>query len=163
MIIKVIPAIDYSVRRLCPKPYYNHPRGCPNFGRKKGCPPGAPLFDQVYDISQPVYAIINEFDIGSHIERMREKHPEWSEHQLKCVLYWQGGARKQLKGRCIEFLRSHPGYQIEMCPEAMGVNITETLRSVGIELEWPPVHIARQVALAGIRKKRKFFLNNSCI
>lgn len=156
MIIEVVPVIDYSVRQLCPKPYYNHPRGCPNYGRKKGCPPGAPLFDQVYDLSHPVFAIINEFDIGGHIQKMKEKHPEWSEHQLRCVLYWQGGARKQLKKKGIEFLRTHPGYQIETCPEAMGVNITDTLRSVGIELEWPPTKIARQVALAGIKKAAVF-------
>jgi hypothetical protein len=29
----------------------------------------------------------------------------------------------------------------------MGVNVTETLRLEGIVLEWPPVRIARQVAL----------------
>jgi hypothetical protein len=30
-IVQVNPVIDYSVRGLCVKPYYNHPKGCPNF------------------------------------------------------------------------------------------------------------------------------------
>jgi len=38
-------------------------------------------------------------------------------------------------------------------PEAMGVNVTETMKRVGIELEWPPVNVAYQIALAGIFKK----------
>jgi len=39
------------------------------------------------------------------------------------------------------------GYRAETCPEAMGVNVTLTLDAEGITLEWPPVRIARQVAL----------------
>ncbi|HWP96440.1 MAG TPA: hypothetical protein VN426_06285 [Syntrophomonadaceae bacterium] len=142
------------------KPYYNHPKGCPNFGKKQGCPPTAPLYEQIYNLAQPVYAIINEFDMTSHVEQLNEKlkakGKEWSEHQLRCVLYWQPKARKQLEQHITGFLRDHPGYSVERCPEAMGVDITETLAHVEINLEWPPLTVAYQVALAGIRKVELF-------
>lgn len=153
IIVQVVPVIDYSVRGLCIKPYPGHSKGCPNFGKKKGCPPGAAKYDEVYDLNLPVHAIINKFDFKAHTDRMRMLHPEWSERQVRCCLYWQPGARKQLLIKIKEFLKQYGrGYSIETCPEAMGVNITATLAKVGIELEWPPETVAYQVALAGIKK-----------
>ncbi len=152
--LRVIPVIDHSVRLLCLKTYYNHPRGCPNFNKKKGCPPGAPLFEDVFDLSKPVYAIFNKFDLRSHIYRMADRNPHWTEHQLRCVLYWQGKARKQLKEKIDLFMFEHQEVDVvETCPEAMGVNVTATMAVVGIILEWPPVRVAYQVALAGTRKE----------
>lgn len=151
--IRVQPVIDYSVRALCVKPYPLHPKGCPNLGKCERCPPHAPLYDQVYDLSQPVYAVVNEFDLAGHVERMKAKNPTWTDRQLYCVLYWQNTARKQLEVKieslCCGILSS---YSAERTPEAMGVNITETLANVGIVLEWPPKRVARHVALLGIRK-----------
>lgn len=152
IIIPVIPVIDMSVRGLCCKPYPGHKKGCPNYGKKKGCPPEAPKYDDVYDISKPVYAIINKFDLCAHISRMKEVHPEWTERQLRCCLYWQPTARKQLLQIIKEFYSSNAGYKIESCPEAMGVDVTETLKSAGIILEWPPEKWVCQVALAGTPK-----------
>jgi len=37
--------------------------------------------------------------------------------------------------------------------EANGVNVTATMKKIGIELEWPPREYAYQVAVLG-RKKR---------
>lgn len=157
LVIQVQPIIDHSVRKLCIKPYYNHPKGCPNFNKKEGCPPQAKYYDDIYDLTKSVYAVCNIFNFGKHIENMKQKHPEWSERQLKCVLYWQGSARKNLKNHIVDFLRENKNYKVETCPEAMGVNITETMKKVGIELEWPPVNIAYQIALGGIKKKRKLY------
>lgn len=70
-----------------------------------------------------------------------------SDRQLRCVLYWQGGARAELKRQIAAALRTLPGCRAETCPEAMGVNVTATLAAEGITLEWLPVRIARQVAL----------------
>jgi predicted metal-binding protein len=154
MIIQVAPIIDYSVRGLCVKPYPGHVKGCPNFNKKKGCPPGAAKYDEAYDLNQPVYAIINKFDFKAHTERMRQQHPEWSERQVRCCLYWQPGARKRLLAEIKSFWAdlNHRKYSIETCPEAMGVNITETLKNVSVILEWPPETVTYQVALAGIKK-----------
>lgn len=152
-IILVQPVIDYNVRSLCIKPYPGHSKGCPNFGKKQGCPPGAAKFDEVYDLSKPVYAIINKYDFKAHTERMRQLHPAWSDKQVRCCLYWQPAARKQLVIATKSFLEKHKGYHVETCPEAMGINITSTLATVGIVLEWPPETITYQVALAGIERK----------
>lgn len=153
LIIQVHPIIEHSVRGLCVKPYYNHPKGCPNFNKKNGCPPSAKYFENVYDLSKPVYAICNIFQFKKHIEKMKVNQPTWSEHQLKCVLYWQGSARKNLKNHIIKFMKENRGYSVETCPEAMGVNLTETMKNAGIILEWPPVNVTYQIALAGIKRK----------
>ena len=34
-------------------------------------------------------------------------------------------------------------------PEACGVNITETMKKIGVNLEWPPRSVTYQVAIAG--------------
>jgi predicted metal-binding protein len=149
MIIQVMPIIDNSVRGLCCKPYPGHKKGCPNFSKKNGCPPSAKLFDSVYDLSQPVFAIINKFDFAGHVSRMYKLHPEWSQRQLECCLYWQPKARNQLLQHIKYFLSNHPGYRVETCPEAMGVDVTNTLTTSGFLLEWPPKEWACQVALAG--------------
>jgi hypothetical protein len=41
---------------------------------------------------------------------------------------------------------------VSKCPEAMGVDITSTMSSIGIELEWPPKNITYQVSIAGVIK-----------
>ena len=146
-LVRVSPVLDPSVRGLCRRPYELHPKGCPNFGQRATCPPAAPLFFSVYDAARPVWAVVNEFDLGAHVERMRAAHPEWSDRQLRCVLYWQGGARAELARKIKAALSTLPGCRAETCPEAMGVNVTATLAAEGITLEWPPVRIARQVAL----------------
>jgi hypothetical protein len=68
---------------------------------------------------------------------MQEKHPDWSDRQLRCPLYWQGYLRKVMR----DFVNSVQikGAEPVWIPEAMGVNVTETCRAAGIELEWPPM------------------------
>lgn len=146
-LVRVSPVLDPSVRGLCCRPYELHPKGCPNFGKRATCPPAAPLYSHAYDMSRPVWAVVNEFALGAHVERMRGAHPDWSDRQLRCVLYWQGGARAELARKIKAALRTLPGCRAETCPEAMGVNVTSTLAAEGITLEWPPMRIARQVAL----------------
>jgi len=148
-----------SPRGLCVREYPNHKLGCPNYGKRKTCPPYVQMFDSVYNLSRPVYAIYNVFGFKSHVDRMREKHPDWSQRQLECCLYWQSTARKQLKEKIEAFkklLDEHyqgTRYSIILTPEAMGVNVTETMWGVGIKLEWPPVNVAYQIAFAAIRRK----------
>ncbi len=141
--------IEPRVRGMCRLPYPGHPKGCPNFNHKQGCPPACRLFAERFDLQQPVFAIVNEFDLAAHVARMRASHPGWSQRQLECCLYWQPAARKDLAFKIRQFLFGHPGYTADTCPEAGGVNVTETLRQVGVELEWPPKRIVRQVAIAG--------------
>lgn len=155
-IIEVKPVIIRPVHSLCVRPYPDHDNGCPNYGKKKGCPPGVPMFDKFYDLSKPVYAIYNVFDFKGHVDRMKEKHPDWSKRQIECCLYWQGTARKELKERVEIFRRlTARRYVVNTVPEAMGVNVTETMKRVGVELEWPPVNVAYQIAMAGMEVVKK--------
>lgn len=154
--IRVIPVIDYSVRELCVNPYHLHPKGCPNVGKCDRCPPAAPLFDQVFDLTQPFYAVVNEFDLAGHVQRLKATPKKdgstRSDAEANCVLYWQPKARKQLEAKIVNLCCGIlSDYSAERCPEAMGINITETLANAGIVLEWPPRKVARQVALLGIR------------
>lgn len=154
IIKQVNPIIDYKFKGYCLKPYDGHPKGCPNFNNPKrpDCPPRAPKFDQYFDMNKSIYAIIIEFDLSSHVTRMKIANPNWSDKQARCCLYWQGSVRKELKKATAQFLKTHPGYEISYTPEAMGLNVTETLQNVGINLEWPPIHKVCKVAIAGIKK-----------
>lgn len=151
----VKPVLDLSVRELCKRPYTNHPKGCPNYGKKKGCPPQALLLNEVLDLAEPVWAVWVKFDLAAHRERMRGKHPNWSRRQLDCLLYWQGTVLKELRHKVCNFCTMRLLYKQSKnldayyCPEAMGVNVTETMRQIGVELEWPPKISVRKIALVG--------------
>lgn len=148
---QVIPTIDYRMRSLCVKPYHNHKKGCPNFNKKDGCPPNVGFFDKMYDLTKPVYVIWNEFDLGTHVNNLKNKYPLWTEYRLKCCLYWQPSARKSLLEEIKKFKKIFSDYHISKCPEAEGVNITETMKCAGIVLEWPPETKTYQVALAAVK------------
>jgi hypothetical protein len=145
----VTPIVDPSVRGLCVKPYPLHAKGCPNFDKRPNCPPSARLITQILDMSKPVWAIFNRFDLAAHVERMRSKHPNYSDRQLYCCLYWQGHARKQLREEIKRFQKEISGKAVVSCPEACGMNITATMNSIQIALEWPPRKYAYQVVIAG--------------
>lgn len=146
--------VDIRVRKLCIEPYYNHPRGCPNYNKKKGCPPSSLVISRILNLNKPTYIIWNRFNFFAHCRRMKRLHPQWSDRQIECCLYWQGTARKNLRKEIDRFKQKHSGYLILECPESHGVNVTETMRRIGIKLEWPPMIAAFQVAIAGERKPR---------
>jgi len=176
----VIPVIDSSVRGLCYRPYPGHKYGCPNHGKRPSCPPQAPLLGDVLDLDKPIWAVWTMFDLASHVEKMRAKHPNWTERQCRNCLYWQSGSRKKLKEEvrvrqyltyledAIRLAPKHLVHQppppgpypqtprtiVIYCPEAMGVNVTATMASVRVILEWPPVNVTYQVALVGYPKER---------
>lgn len=149
---RVTPVINHRVRALCVHPYPNHPKGCPNFNHKAGCPSDAPLFERAFD-SSGVWAVWNVFDLAGHVAKMKAAHPTWSDRQLVCCLYWQPGARSKLRDKIREFMREHRGEGLHVCavPEAMGVDVTATMRAVGIELEWPVRTRAYQIVFMARR------------
>jgi len=156
MSIAVInPVIDLSVRELCYRPYSGHKKGCPNYNKKAGCPPNTPAINEFLDFGKPIWAVWIEFDLADHRERMRKKHPKWSRRQLDCCLYWQGTVRKFLKHKvtnfCTEQLLFKQAKTLEVLyvPEAFGVNVTATMKKIGVILEWPPENIVRKIAFIG--------------
>jgi len=156
--VKVVPVINTSVRHLCTKAYPGHPKGCPNWNHKAGCPPHIETVEQLLDFSKSIFAVYNRFDLGTHVQQLRKKHPKWSERQLHCCLYWQGTARKQLRQEVALLLADlhqfSTGYDpvVLYVPEANGVDVTTTMATVGFVIEWPPRLYAFQVALVGQRR-----------
>lgn len=133
-----------GIQGLCKKPFYGHARGCPNFGKKFGCPPGLPLIDEFLNLNSNIYVIYTSFPVGKFAERMRAGHSEWSEHprQWYNPRLWQGTARKEHRLEVDYFLESHPFHIVDRTPEGHGVNVTELMKEVGVELQWgwPPEH-----------------------
>ena len=89
---------------------------------------------------------------------MYDKHQNWSLRQAECCLYWQPKARKQLREKIKDFLRQRKDrneLKIVDCPEGCGVNVTETMKQLNIELEWPPKIYAYQVVLIGHKKEHQ--------
>lgn len=144
--------IDPAFQKLCKQSYYNHPRGCPNYGKKKGCPPRQKLFFDIFE--HDFYLIYTEFNLTTHVKKMKKKHSDWTDRQLYCCLYWQQTARKNLKKEINRFKKSLPNHFITTCPEAMGVNVTDLMEdNAGIKLEWPVKTITYQVAVGGLLNK----------
>ncbi len=143
--------VDYDVKQLCQCKYPNHPHGCPNYGKRKTCPPHAPYVGQFFDLKKPVYVIWSIFDYKAHVARMEVLHPEWTDRQKQCCLYWQPKARKVLEWEIEYFKTQHPDLFVSRTPEAMGVNVTGTMMSIGHMLQWPPRTKTYQVAIAGTR------------
>lgn len=147
--------LDPKMRELCYRPYYNHPKGCPNYGKRSSCPPKAPMLNEIMDLSKPVWAVWEIFDLAAHRERMRAKHPHWSKRQLDCCLYWQGTLLKDLRCEVANFCTMRLLYKLSESlevlyrPEANGVNVTATLEGIDVKLEWPPEKIVHKVALVG--------------
>ena len=146
--------IDPIFQQLCRKPYPNHPRGCPNYGKKKGCPPKQKLFFDVFD--RDFYLIFTEFDLATSVKKMKKKHPDWTDLQLYCCRYWQGTARKNLRAEIEKARIMLPNHYITTCPEGMGINVTDLMKdNAGVALKWPPKITTYQVAIAGLRRNQK--------
>jgi len=129
-------------QNLCRSPYHNHPKGCPNYGKRPDCPPCARI-DKVFDLSKPMYVIYTEYPVGQFAERMRLNHPEWAHtpRQWYNCIRWQGTARKQHKCDIMSFefsmlLKKNRDIVVDTNPEALGINVTELMKQVGIDLEW---------------------------
>jgi len=137
-----------EIQRLCFCPYYNHPKGCLNYGRRIDCPPKVLLFSDVFKRRAYVAAVV--FNFKDYLDMRRREHPGWTERALRNPRHWQGHLRAELKKFVLKELSDYK--TVIFNPEAMGVNITKTCRSVGLKLEWPPKKVVCQVALIGQKR-----------
>lgn len=133
----VVPVWDCRIRNLCTRPYPNHRKGCPNYGRRSTCPPEQALLDEVFNTTHPFWALWVEFDLAAHVAKLRANHQDWSYRQLSCCLYWQGTVRKFLRSEVSKWVGTR-ALTVTECPEAMGVDVTATMSKIGVTLEWPP-------------------------
>jgi hypothetical protein len=139
--------IDKRTWEWCQLPYPGHPKGCPNYDHKIGCPPNSPFINEVADMNKSFYFAIVVFNLENHVKNMQIRHPSWSYRQLSCCLYWQGGVKRELKETADAATRFYPGTVHILCPEAMGVNVFRTLKFHGMTIETRPKMLVSKVAL----------------
>ena len=139
--------------KACLLDYPGHPNGCHNYNKKEGCPPNGPLVNEVFDLNFTHVFIAVSFDLSQFERKMKSKHPEWSRRQCRCVLYWQKKAMANLKREVASFLKEHPGYIANYCPEAFGINVIVTARKVGLPIRSILKDTAYKIALVGVPAK----------
>lgn len=142
MIFEINPEIiifSKKIQNLCMVPYYGHSEGCPNFGKKRGCPPRISLINEVLDFSKKVYVIYTEFEVEKFAEKIRKKYPSWSDRQIYNPRYWQPVSRKKHREE-IELAMEKFNLEKVVWPEAHGINVTNLMQKLGIKLnwDWPP-------------------------
>jgi len=125
--------------------------GCPNYGNKKGCPPRN-LFNEDYNLNEPLYLISTDLELTEHTNRIRSAHPDWTEKAVYNSRYWQATARKLHEIEIQQFLKQHVGYVIERSPEGSGIDVDGLCKQIGIVLEWPPRTLSRTVSIGAILK-----------
>ena len=132
----------------CQMPYPGHPHGCPNFGKRSDCPPEVAMIDTAFDLNRPHWFIVETFDLKAQMERMKALHPTWTERQQRNCLYWQGGVRTRLRHQITQFIGFRPLFWT-MNPEAMGINVLQTARRVGIPIATKPKDMVFKIAFVG--------------
>lgn len=138
--------IDYRARDWCKIPYYNHPKGCPNFNHKSTCPPQVCLIENWCDLSKRMWFVIVQFNLKEHMDKMLAKYPHWTLNQTKCVLYWQPKVSKQLEVESKLFCFGK-GLKYTTCPEAMGVNVIKTAKRLGLPISSHPKEFVYKISL----------------
>lgn len=145
--------INYNCRNYCKIPYHGHKNGCPNYNKNPNCPPQVNIFENIFDRNKNIYFVIEEFDLKSHMEKMKLKHPNWTEQQLKNLLYWQGAVRKRLKEKTKSFIsRTDDNMIYTLIPEATGVMVISTALKLGIPIEKTPMNKIFKIALVGYER-----------
>jgi len=140
---------------LCKLPYPGHKKGCPNVGKNKNCPPLCPKLNEKYDLSKPYFFSYVKFNFKKQKEKMKSLHPNWTDKQCKCLLYWQGTVRKKLNTNSAIFayninIETKNNYNYELIPEAMGVDVFKTMKYHGIKLERNPENYVYKVSFIGV-------------
>lgn len=139
-----------NYRSWCRLPYHGHPKGCSMWNNgKKNCKTSFrkthTLYDQ-FDVSAPAWCIWEEFNLGAQSAKMKKLHPDWSEHQCRNVLYWQGAIKKARNERTYDFFRRKNLWgKYAGMTEGFCVNVYATLRHAGIILH----------RIKGIQKMKK--------
>ena len=158
-----------EIEDLCYRPYPNHPKGCPNIDKCERL--NIPNFEIIIEYGEYkfFYLIYAKFDFKQYKELRKEEHSNWSENQVKCVLYWQNSVKKLLSefinmltltkqdyilgcgyGLKIKF-RKYVGSMENSC-----INVFSTCKLNGIKLEIRPKNIIYLVCLLCSKKPVSF-------
>jgi predicted metal-binding protein len=122
--------------QLCTQPYYKHSKGCPNFNKKDGCPPNILHISEEYDLTS-LHALVLQFPFEQYINLKKEIHPDWTNRALANQRHWQSHLRATLLNQYdSEIKEQYPNHTLILNPEGQGINVEETLKTVGIQLDW---------------------------
>jgi len=140
--------LSNRVPNWCQLPYPRHPKGCPNYDKRENCPPNT---EPITNLIKPPFLLVGiRFNLGGHIKRMKEIHPEWSNAQARCVLYWQNKVMKRLREECEHVKNRIPNPKVFYCPEGYYVNVFKTASMVGIKLKTRPKKYVWKIAIIGV-------------
>jgi len=151
--IKEETIIHYDeVLELCKRPYPNHPKGCPNQEKCRSL--AIPSFKEFKEKNKNYfyYLVHAYFDFGSYKQIRKREHPDWTEQQVKCVLYWQGSVKKHLADYIENIRKGNPPFYVYGCGsglklffqkivgsmEAARINVFSTLKLNRIPFELNP-------------------------
>jgi len=142
--------ITDKIGKWCQLPYPNHKHGCPNYNKSEKCPPKSKKVDEVFDLNKNHWFLLYRFDMGTHEQNMKIKHPKWSRKQCRCVLYWQKGIKKKLKDMYLEMKKTDPELIYTDIPEALGINVISTIkRNFSIPIDVKPDAVIFKVSMVG--------------
>lgn len=120
------------------------------YGIRSGCPPLVLYVEEILDLGRPIYLVLQEFDLVGYVEGRRKLFPDWTEAQLRNVLYWQNGNLVALRRRVDSEHRLLRTGTALIKPEANGVNVYRTAEASGLRLERiEGLRTCRHVALLG--------------
>lgn len=105
------------------------------YGTRPECPPKALYVEEVLDLNRPTYLVYQEFNLEGYVEGRRKLFPDWTEAQLRNVLYWQNGNLAALRRKVDSAHRLLRTGTALMKPEANGVNLYRTAAASGLRLE----------------------------
>jgi len=134
-----------TIIKWCGLPYPRHPKGCPNTGKCKFY--YKDLKNKLK--GNDLHIIWAELNLDKYCNDMKEKHPEWSEIQLKNLLYWQTHVRSELR----KFINKKFGFECDIYQNAEGggINYYKTMKKFGIDLDLPKnLHVVRLIDIISI-------------
>lgn len=138
---------------------YDHPDGCPSYGKKEGCPPNSKKIYDFINLTQEHWFIVFEFDIEAQERKQKRKHPHWSKKQCRNSRHWQRTVHKHLRIEGNRLCSSH-NMVFNLCPEGMGVHVIRSAKNIGIPIKSRPKDYIYKIALVGYLKQSKTILDS---
>lgn len=120
---------------LCTQPYFNHNNGCPNFGVRDDCPPNVKHISEEFEMDS-IHILLLEFPLNDYYLQKKVIHPDWTNSALINPRHWQSYVRARMNREWENVKEDYSGYEMIRNPEGQGVNVEETLKLVGIEMDW---------------------------
>ncbi len=145
--LKPISHYKCKIQYLCELPYPDHPNGCPNYNKNPLCPPHSPNRKEILKKYQYFTLFMVKFDFKRHKEQMKMNHPDWSDRQIACNLYYQSHIKKLFYAYVSPYY-VYPNQVLMGCGsgfgtniysmESVGINVFQTLKKLNYQLEPNP-------------------------